>query len=164
MKKRIIVVALFAVVAFSCSKKNDPAPATREQLLTTAKGWILTAGTINPPIQIPGAPSGTPAISDFFGLFLEDCEKDDVFLFTSSGQYRIDEGATKCDPSDQQIKEQGTWAFNSAKTVITVTQADGGSYDINISELSATTLKITESFDPGTGTTYSLTLTYAAVK
>lgn len=167
MMKKIPVLLFFGLIlVFSCSKKSDPAPASPDQLLVTPKGWITTAGTINPPISIPGAPAGTPPISDFYSLFLEACEKDDVLLFTSNGQYKIDEGATKCNTSDPQTKEQGTWAFNSTKTILNITpqSGTGDAYTMTIAELSATTLKISEPFDLGNGTTYTVSLTLTAVK
>lgn len=166
MKKMITLVLLLGITTIiSCNKKSDPA-LTSEQLIATAKGWKLSAGTINPPIQIPGAPAGTPGISDFYNLFLESCEKDDITFFNANGQIKIDEGGTKCDPSDPQIKLEGTWAFNSGKTAINVTPASGTGdlYTLTISELNATTLKITQPFDFGTGSMSNLTLTYTALK
>lgn len=160
MKRLSIPLAIVTLLAISCSKKNDPAPSrSRDQIITNAKGWVLTAGTINPPIQI----QGLPPISDFL-LAIDDCEKDDITFFMANGDFKVDEGGTKCDDSDPQVKVQGTWAFNANKTSIIVTPASEDSYTMSISELSATTLKFSEPFDFGNGTTYTVTLTLTAVK
>lgn len=163
MIKKISALPFFGLILiFSCSKKSDPAPnLTPEQIITNAKGWIGSAATINPPIQVPGG----PAVSDFFA-YLPVCEKDDVIFFGTDGKFKIDEGATKCDSADPQIKEQGTWAFNGTKTAINIQPASGTGdpYTMTISELTATTLKISEPFDLGTGTAYTVSFTYSPVK
>lgn len=166
MKKYISCFALAGLVMLAaCSKKNDPAPLTPEQLIVTSKGWVATAITINPALRFPGA----PAITDFFA-FLEPCEKDNITFFTSDLKYKVDEGASKCDPSDTQIQVQGTWSFNPAKTIITLTSTTGGDTEaFTIAELSASTFKgtysIVEDFvGSGTATAYTLTFSYTAVK
>jgi len=165
MKKYISCFALAGLVMFaSCSKKNDPAPLTPEQLIVTPKGWVATAITINPALQIPGL----PPITDFFA-FQEPCEKDNITFFTSDLKYKVDEGASKCDPSDTQIQDQGTWSFNPAKTIITLDSNNGAPEAFTIAELSASTFKgtyrIVEDFvGSGTATAYTLTFTFTAVK
>ncbi|MFM8913436.1 MAG: hypothetical protein ACKOE6_11065 [Flammeovirgaceae bacterium] len=160
MKKQLLPLSLVVFLSVSCNKKNDPAPSlSLEQIITNAKGWVLSAATINPPIQV----QGLPPISDFL-LAIEDCDKDDVTFFLVGGQFKIDEGATKCDESGAQVKLEGTWEFNSNKTAIPVAPGSEDTYTMTISELNATTLKVSEPFDFGTGTTYTVTLTYSAIK
>jgi len=163
MKKYISYAALAGLVMFAaCSKKNDPAPLTPEQLIVTPKGWVATAITVNPAVQIPDRPPFT----DFFAL-LDRCEKDDITFFTLDLKYKVDEGASKCDPSDPQIFDQGTWSFNPAKTIITLTSTGGDPLAYTIAELSASTFKGTyQSVVPetGTATVYTFTVTFTAVK
>jgi len=165
MKKYISCVALAGLVMFAaCSKKNDPAPLTPEQLIVTPKGWVATAVTINPAVRFPDA----PPITDFFAS-QRPCEKDDITFFTLDLKYKVDEGASKCNPSDPQIFDQGTWSFNPAKTIITITSTGGDPVAYTIAELSASTFKgtysIVEDFvGSGTETAYTLTFSYTAVK
>jgi hypothetical protein len=166
MKKYISCVALAGLVMFAaCSKKNDPAPLTPEQLIVTPKGWVATAITINPAVQEPGF----PPVTDFLA-FLDPCVKDDITFFTLDLKYKVDEGASKCSPSDPQIFDQGTWSFNPAKTIITTLTSTGGDPVVYIiAELSASTFKgtykIVEDFvGSGTATAYTLTFSYTAVK
>jgi len=146
----------------ACSKENDPAPLTPEQLIVTPKGWVYTSITVNPAVQIPGLPPFT----DFFAS-LDPCVKDDILFFTSDLKYKADNGAIKCDPSDTQIQDQGTWSFNPAKTIITIDSNDGDPTEATIAELSASTFKGTYQSvvpDTGTATVYTLTFTFTAVK
>jgi len=163
MKKYISCVALAGLVMFAaCSKKNDPAPLTPEQLIVTPKGWVITAITVNPAVQIPGL----LPITDVFAS-QEPCEKDNITFFTADSKYKVDEGASKCDPSDTQIQDQGTWSFNPAKTIITIDSNDGFSEVITIAELSASTFKGTFQGvvpETGTATVYTFTVTFTAVK
>jgi len=163
MKKYISCVALAGLVMFAaCSKKNDPAPLTPEQLIVTPKGWVITAITVNPAVRFPDA----PPITDVFAS-QEPCQKDNITFFTSDLKYKTDEGASKCDPSDTQIQDQGTWSFNPAKTIITLTSTGGDPEAITIAELSASTFKGTFQDvvpETGTATVYTFTVTFTAVK
>lgn len=162
MKKITLMIAALAFLTVSSCKKEDDkdnggntTPTKTKTELLTAKAWKMTAMTINPGITpIPGGPT----ITDFFSL-LEACEKDDTQKFNTGGTGVIDEGATKCNPSDPQT-ENFPWAFASNETKIVV---DGDSFDLV--QLDATTLKMTIQIDGedigGTaGTMYTLTSTF----
>jgi hypothetical protein len=82
----------------------------------------------------------------------------------ANGDFKADEGATKRNDFDPQVKVQGTWAFNANRTSIGVTPASKDSYTMSISKLSATTLKFSAPFDFGNGTTHAVKLTLTAVK
>jgi len=163
MKKYISYAFLAGLVMFAaCSKENDPAPLTPEQLIVTPKGWVITAITVNPAVRIPDL----LPITDVFAS-QEPCEKDNITLFTADSKYKVDEGASKCDPSDTQILDQGTWSFNPAKTIITLDSNNGAPEAFTIAELSASTFKATFQDvvpETGTATVYTFTLTFTAVK
>ena len=124
--RSILFVSIAALLALSsCSKDDDP-KASKTELLT-AKAWKQTK------IKALGV-EGEP----------DACDKDDTYTFKTDKTFVQDEGATKCDSSDDQTTS-GTWKFNGDETIITVSTEDSGitiSYDETIVELSATTLKV----------------------
>jgi hypothetical protein len=122
---------------FSCSKKSDPAPS-RDQLLSTAKGWKITDASVTVANVTQSIMSSIPA-----------CSLDNIIYFKSTGAYLEDEGATKCTSTDPQTVESGTWKFNTDKTVITVISSDPnnpGTVTLTVVSLTATTLVVKESF------------------
>lgn len=44
-----------------------------------------------------------------------NCERDNFFKFSSTGTLVLDEGETKCNPSDPQ-KQHGSWSFSGDQT------------------------------------------------
>ena len=160
-------ILTLVLTQFSCDKKNDPTPsAAFLPQLTASKGWVLTAATLSPPLQIPGAPAGTPGVSDFFNLFMDECEKDDIVFFEAEGGFKIEEGVVKCDPASGQLKLEGTWIYNSTSRAITITEmsSTGDSYSMTIEELNSTTLKLSQIIDFGIGSVTTLATTYEKVK
>ncbi|GHN01667.1 hypothetical protein WSM22_31560 [Cytophagales bacterium WSM2-2] len=149
-----LVVALGALV--SCSKKNETPIPSKESLLVLNNGWRLTSVTISP---------GIGGVTDYYNTVLEACERDNIMLFDPHGTYTVDEGATKCDPSDPQTADHGTWTFNASKTVITQISADVSALPValNIVSLSATTLVYKSSIN-FLGTDYTLTVTQTAIQ
>ena len=153
MKKFLTTGAIvISLVYSSCNKSSDPV-LTRGQLLASPKGWITTAITINP--EIFGS-------ADFFASYTA-CNKDDILFFTSEGNYRREEGATKCSPADPTIWDQGTWKLNSDKTTITETSFSSVPVTYTILELTSSIFKITRE-QPVDSINYVFTITSSAVK
>ncbi len=134
---------LFAFVA--C--KKDPVPPTKEELLT-AKKWKISAFILTLP---NGSVENILAGADV-------CEFDNFQKFETNGTVTEDEGATKCDTTDPQIADSGTWAFNTEKTQLTITLS-GGKVVTTLLELSATTLKYSFDEDSTSDGKYTVTLT-----
>ena len=78
---------------------------------------------------------------DVFGTGqLDPCYVDNIITFTSGPEVIVDEGATKCSPSDPQTFS-GTYSLNSDNTQLTV--SSNGSSDVDyIRTLNSTTLKV----------------------
>jgi hypothetical protein len=159
MKKTFLLSSVFVLVLSSllfissCSKKNDPAPS-RDQLLATAKGWKLTNVTL----------TSSANVTQTIFSSIPTCVADNIIYFKSTGAYLEDEGASKCDSTDPQTVESGTWKFNTDKTVITVTSSDPTNPDIasqTIASLTATTLVIKMNIDVG-GVTFVGNYTFTA--
>jgi hypothetical protein len=128
--KKYLITALITTLAFSSCKKDDnnnnnnPSPAQTKTELISAKKWTPAAITIDG--------------SDAWGL-VDDCSKDDFTLYKADGTYIEDDGATKCDPADDQ-QYISTWKFIENETKI-VTDSDTA----KITELTATKLVLTVS-------------------
>jgi hypothetical protein len=121
--KKITLLAFVALAALSSCKKDD-STADNKALLTSGK-WKLTAETVK-------------GVNTF--TTKANCDKDNTWAFTTDGKLTLDEGATKCDPTDPQT-ETGTWIFTDTeqkKMVITA----GFALPVDILELTTTTLKM----------------------
>ena len=75
----------------------------------------------------------------------------------------MEEGATKCDPDDDQIFETGTWDMNEGETTLTITPTgDDPPTVFTIVSMSSSQVVMTETEDLE-GTTYTYTYTFTAL-
>lgn len=144
LKNGLLLAAVLVVLrSSSCKKDDDPTPAkTKTQLLTQAN-WKLVKAEIRS--------SPTAAWSDYTA-FLSACEKDNLTVFRANLTYENNEGATKCNPTDPQIVDSGTWAFLNNETQIQVTPAADPPETLNLELLDENTL-IVNGVDNSTGST-----------
>ncbi|MBF9219825.1 hypothetical protein [Hymenobacter ruricola] len=159
--KRIALFALTAatLLAAACTKDKEkaPQPKTPEQLLS-ANVWHMTALTANPGLQTTG---GT-TVTDIYP-FIPACTKDDTQEFAAGGQFKSDEGASKCDPSDQQTVT-GTWSFvktgndNGVNVLVNGNQIRFKVLNVTDTQLQMSTAD--DLFGIGSGTSVTYTLTY----
>ena len=141
---------------FSCTDDDDPiVPQTVDQKLVGS--WKVTAATINPAIDLDG--DSIAETTDIYNSILFSvCDKDDLTIYSSDYTYKEDEGATKCDPSDPQISETGTWGLNSTKTMVTHTHSGIVDPPIVIVSLTSTTLTASTTDASFPGYTISFTM------
>jgi hypothetical protein len=143
---RYAALFLFSFVILSgigACKKDSTADKSKTELITQA-AWKLIKSE---------SKTGTGVWVDGTGLF-PACERDDNFVFRTNASYEINEGLTKCSPTDPQIYETGTWAFQTNETEVRLTSTGSSSSDISaIEQLTETTLVITQTYVSG-GTTY----------
>ncbi|MBC7849193.1 MAG: lipocalin family protein [Chitinophagaceae bacterium] len=102
MKKTLFRTAVLALAVTSitaCSKNSDKKSNT--EMLTSASWKISSAGfdmdkngTVDQPEDI------------------EDCNLDDVAIFTTGGTGTFNVGAVKCDPAEPQT-DDFTWSFKN---------------------------------------------------
>jgi len=111
MKKTLfalMALALVCAVALSSCKKKDE-DKTKTELITQAKGWILTQANCSPDYRLN---NGTWCNTDLLkGGFFLDCEKDDIFYFKENKSFVRDFGGTKCEGESGKDETMGTWAF-----------------------------------------------------
>ncbi len=124
MFSKKIILFSFAAIALLSSCKKDEAAADNTALITTGK-WKLTAET-------------TAGVNTFSSY--DACEKDNTQAFATDGKMTIDEGATKCDPTDPQTTVI-TWAFSGTEKKKIILTESGVAITFDIVELTATTLK-----------------------
>ena len=151
-RSALLIVMTGAIIFYSCKKdKDDSTPAKTKTELITTGSWKLTAFTVNPARDIDG--DGT-AETDVYSK-APACVKDNFTIFKTNSEGEDNEGATKCNSADPQIK-QWSWNFNSDETHLLF---DG--FDYTIADLTASTLKLTDIyFDANTFTLYTYQITY----
>ncbi|HTN46049.1 MAG TPA: lipocalin family protein [Flavipsychrobacter sp.] len=124
MKKLLILCA--GIALFSACKKDEKDNKSASEHLTAAK-WMVESGSLR--MQGPG-------VDTTENLFegAEACDMDDVWSYTSDFKYTISEGATKCDPSNPDVSDQGVWTLinNNSKLVIVSTDGYADTADINV--------------------------------
>jgi hypothetical protein len=111
-------------------------PITLPEAVVSKKG-ILTEGGIWRIVQkytrlgldTAGRPGG------WFPMFLLDpsirnCQKDNYYQFNSDGAYQLNDGPTKCAPTDPQIIETGTWSFLENETKLQLVKTGSLSPDV----------------------------------
>ncbi len=131
--------------ATSCKKDEDePAATTSDtQKLVNGSPWIVSGFE---------ATSGGQT-TDWYAAW-NDCDKDDESTYTTT-MVTVTEGATNCYGDPYDTLGVAAWSFPAAGMI----QLDGDTF--NIVELSATTLKISETVDNG-GTSVVYVETFTA--
>lgn len=149
---KTLVVMLGAVALFSTTscKKDDDTTTDKVKILTGGQ-WQLSAMTSDPAIDWFGTP-----VTNVYAQ-LPACIKDDVTIFKTDGKVNFDEGTSKCSPNDPQTTT-GTWTFNPAQTVLSVTQ-DGETESWDVTELKGSTFKAVYPIVEE-GVTYTISVTF----
>jgi hypothetical protein len=130
MKKAysIIVFAVLILIATGCKKDKD---GGRMGIITSGT-WKIIALATEPGYDADG---DGDIDSDLFALY-DACEKDDYFVFRNNGSFEVNEGPTKCDPSNPQVYSS-EWQFANNESEIII-DGDRGI----IEELTNSTLRI----------------------
>lgn len=153
-----IIALVFSFAFISCGDDDDGDPAKSTTEYLTSGTWNVTAMSINPGINF-----GSGTITDFYA-FMDACEKDDLITFNSNGTITDDEGATKCDPSDPQTSNDGTWTFDAATSKLTISYPNEDPITLTISSINDSNMNgsytVEEDFGAGMQTyTFSMTMT-----
>lgn len=133
---------LFTIITFNSCKKNSDQKSKTE--LLTQKDWVMSKYELKS--------GGSVWIDET--QYWQDFSKDDHFVFRTNNTVEQNEGATKCDASDPQIVDTGSWAFSDNETKITWFGKTS-----TIDQLNETTLIITTTDNSGE-TTISERITF----
>jgi len=124
-------------------------------ILTEQGDWIISTSIIDPPVAF-----GSGQVTDYL-FFTLDCRKDDLItydFFSGSGTYTIREGATKCDPNDNNTYEVGDWDINADSTTFYIIPNAADTQEWAINKISNQEF-ILERIDDFMGDTIMRTLT-----
>ena len=136
----VTIAAAFTLLFSACQKDDDTNTETSGQEILTSGQWMVTAATANPPVTIGGIP--------FSNLYLvaPTCLKDNYYVFKTDGIAELNEGATKCNPTDPQTLSQ-TWSLSSDEKSITINTTQ-----YTVLELTQTRFRVSGSYAyPGVG-------------
>ena len=136
MKKHVLILAFIALLFGSCAKETVYVEPEKSIGLVGTK-WIITAQTdFIEPLGQPGH------LEDVFASWTP-CERDDVQSFAAGGIYLVEEGSSKCDPSNPQTVETGTWKLSEDKKTLTMTeQVSNITISFDVLQLDDKTMKL----------------------
>lgn len=125
MRNRSVLLIVFLIALLSC---KDDEPTLSKTDLLTSKSWKLEFIRL---LDIESAP--------------KDCAKDNIYIFNLDKTSIEDEGPSKCDPDNSQIKK-GIWDLTQNETILRLTSNINSStpfsVDEQILELTTTNLKV----------------------
>lgn len=158
MRYYTLLAVLFSAVLFigGCKKKDDP--SLRDIMLGSK--WKLTAATIDPPLTIAGSPVSNIYTQE---AIIPSCRRDDITIFTSDGKYTIEEGATRCSPTDPTINESGDWTISSDAKSVRLVPTGQAATNYTVISASSGELKLSAPASV-TGSTVSYTISYTFSK
>ncbi|HLP95924.1 MAG TPA: hypothetical protein VK168_17905 [Saprospiraceae bacterium] len=96
MKKTFCALFILSLLTAAC-KKDEPSPS---EILTAATCWKITL--------LEGYESSAGL---WVSVPVEACMADNCFTFLSDQSFKVDEGASKCDPNDPQTATGG-WSIS----------------------------------------------------
>ena len=138
--KTLLLFTVVSTLFFACKKKNDQKSKTE---LLTQKEWFVSKYEEK---------TNNGSWVDEFPTW-DACSKDDKYIFKTNNTLEVNEGATKCSPTDPQIIETIAWAFTDNETRITT----NGSALIELLDENTFIISITETFN---GITYYERITF----
>ena len=138
--KTLLLFTVVSTLFFACKKKNDQKSKTE---LLTQKEWFVSKYELKT--------NNSPWVDEF--PTWDACNKDDKYIFKTNNTLEVNEGATKCSPTDPQIIETIAWAFTDNETRITT----NGSALIELLDENTFIISTTETFN---GITYYERITF----
>jgi hypothetical protein len=108
MKKFLLIPVVFAALLTGCSK-SDSATSTNCDITKAniAGSYKITA------IKYKVSPA-LPEI-DAYSNFLQDCQKDDIYVLNANGTANYNDAGVSCSPSGSTT---GTWSLNGSDITI----------------------------------------------
>ena len=141
-----LVLFFLAASLVSCTDKTLGGPKTKSQLLTRGS-WYLE--------KYEQKTDNNPWVDNYASI--PNCGKDNYYSFQIVNKLVIDEGLTKCSPSDPQTTSS-PWRFADSNTKIIIT-LNSGEQSCTIEQLDERMLSYSTSTVNG-GITYYTRYTY----
>lgn len=143
--KLVSVLTISSVLLLTgCGKDKGGSNTKSRATLLTQSGWTRTSQIITL--------NANPPYDDH--LTLAPCLQDDRYVFYTNGSFEINEGPTKCNAGDPQVKQTGTWSL-----AVNDTQLIFGGSTFTIDQLTESTLVVTYTISSG-GSTFTSKTTY----
>ncbi len=135
-KDTSIRIVIFCMLLFGCNKK-DAASANQlhKSELLISGSWQLTAVIAD---EDGNGSYETNRLASF-----PDCFRDNYYTFKSSGNLEVNEGPSKCDPTDPQTYSSN-WQLTQNETHLVF-----GADEYVLEELTASILKWKEEYSNG---------------
>lgn len=99
---RLSAAFILFIFLNSCNKEDTKT----KSVLLTQKEWV------GQKLEIKEG--SNPWVDEFPNI--DACSKDDRYIFNINNTYSFNEGPTKCDPSDPQVFDTGSWSFTNNET------------------------------------------------
>jgi hypothetical protein len=119
MKNFQLIVFFLCLCLFIGCKDKEAAVSTKSDRII--KNWKLTGAEFENEVKV-NTTFGIITVKEFY-IFLEDCNKDDIYEFKSDKTLIVYDVKTssdkKCSSSDPDIRGKGNWTFNSTETQLT---------------------------------------------
>lgn len=126
LRKVMLPVVIMLIFIAACDKDDDK---TTKDYLIGKTCWSFTK------VESQNQDS---TWTDVTSQLFDACYLDNCINFKSDGTFIIDEGASKCKPTDPQTNNQGTWSLSpDEKELITIDQSQVTS-TFHIESISAT--------------------------
>lgn len=150
-----MLIALVAIgCLFTACKKSDSGGGGNggSAVLTSGKWKIISSSSV---IDYPVI--GKQTVDAFSTI--QDCQKDNLYIFNTDNTTTTDEGLTKCNSSDPQSYVSGTYSLSSDSKTLVVT-ASGRTVTSDVLTLSSSSMILKyatndNNIDVVTTTTYS---------
>lgn len=145
------------ILASACQQGEDIInPPTSEEILAD-NPWVYTTHTIE-----PGMIQGNFVITDLYAQ-LDSCDQDDLYSFSSTGVFNLEQGDIRCTPNSDQIIDNGTWSVSSDETelLLDFSALDDNTYEI--SELDRKQMVLLRKYTDN-GINFTETLTFDAIE
>jgi hypothetical protein len=132
--KKIAALILLVVAIGSC--KDDPKPSVEQLLTDPVDGWVFDS-----VITIDGVTGQTKDLVRDPTIFIP-CNLDDAIVFLADGTFKVPANI-KCNPTDADIADSGTWVLSEDKTRLVVTSLARVTPILELESLTVTDTKIT---------------------
>jgi len=124
--KKINALLLLVVIVAAC-KDDDPKLTVEQYLTAPTNGWVFETLMIT----VPGSTLEVNAMTTppFSEGYDDACEKDDATIFATDGKYTVANN-TKCEDTEGDPVDTGTWTLSSDKTSLTIDSNDDVAFTV----------------------------------
>ncbi len=115
------------ILASACQQGEDLINPPNAKEILADNPWVYVSHTVE-----PGMIQGNFVITDLYAQ-LDSCDRDDIYSFSSTGVFNLEQGDIRCTPNSDQIIDNGTWSVSSDETelLLDFSAFDDETYEIS---------------------------------